>query len=77
MDYKILNLTSSIVSDNQISRRGGVILHEKTVCVNDRTELKHTLSETPSCTLWPHLHIVLQQGRSRLVLWIIHIPTYM
>lgn len=33
MDYKHLILTSGVVSDNQVSRRRGIILHARTVCV--------------------------------------------
>lgn len=38
MDYKLQILTPGVVSDNQVSRRRGVILHEKTVCDMERQD---------------------------------------
>lgn len=44
-DYKQI-LTPSVVSDNQVSRRRGIILHERTVCVYGKTKLLHHLNWT-------------------------------
>lgn len=77
-------LTPSSISDDQLSRGGHIILQraEDQGSAN-QTHFRAPLSvarKTVSCPLVSprlsdtHLHVTLQQGRRRLVLWVVHIP---